>query len=264
MSECIESNIGGTRVLQQGTGFPLLFVHGFTTTAEFWRHQAASLSDKYRVIRIELRGHGKADHHPDQAFSIDAYARDVLSVIDKLGLDRYILIGLSMGGTVAQTVTLSRPRGLVGLVLVGATAHGLGPDVQADNVIAAIRRIGIHQSAQDVIDASFAASTSQDLVAWARSEVTQTPEYVAVQAIRSLNDTDNRARLGHVEVPTLIVAGEDDRITPVGESEHLAELIPGAELAVIKAAAHFPMLEQPVKFNEVFEEFVERLLVRAA
>lgn len=256
MNDCAEHNINGTRVLDSGSGFPMVFVHGFTTTAEFWRHQAAEFSSSYRIVRIELRGHGRADRQPGESYTIDAYAADVTRVISELKLSRFLLIGLSMGGTIAQAVALDKPAGLSGLVLVGGTAHGLGPDVHAERVIAQIQRVGMEQSAQDVIDASFSASASPELVAWARSEVIQTPAFVATEAIRSLNDADHRDALDQLDVPTLVVVGEEDDITPVKESELLARLIPGAELAVIANAAHFPMLEQPAAFNDVFLQFV--------
>jgi pimeloyl-ACP methyl ester carboxylesterase len=258
--DCEESYIAGCRVLSRGSGFPLVFVHGFTTTAGFWQQQVAPFAERYRVVRIELRGHGRAGRGPEQHFTIEAFADDVRQVVDELGLDRYLLTGLSMGGTIAQTVALRDPRRIVGLVLVGATAHGLGPAVQAENVIAAIRQHGVSKSAQDVIEASFSDSTPRHIVEWAKAEVTQTPEYVAVQAIQSLNRADSRAQLANLQMPVLVVVGAEDQITPVAESELLAQLIPDADLAVIEKAAHFPMLERPKDFNLMFARFLNRVI----
>lgn len=248
--------LGDTVVRVAGAGAPLVFIHGFTTTAEFWREQMAHFSASHRVVLINLPGHGAAPRPAQRAYTIAAFVADVNAVFDALALDGATLVGLSMGGTVAQQFVLDHPGRVRALVLVGATPHGLGPDVDADNVLAAIESLGVVAASQRVIERSFGSAASAALLAFAREEVAQTPAFVARQAIASLNAADSRARLGEITVPTLAIVGEEDIITPVCESEALADGIPGCGLALIPQAGHFPMLEQPAAFNRVLAAFL--------
>ncbi|MBC2806953.1 MULTISPECIES: alpha/beta fold hydrolase [Rhizobium] len=249
--------IGDTVVHVSGAGLPLVFVHGFTTTAQFWREQIEAFSSRYRVIRIDLPGHGVSPRPEGRSYTIAAFANDILAVYRALEIDEAILVGLSMGGTVAQTFTLSHPERVLALVLVGATPHGLGADVNVDNVLKAIDDLGVVKASQNVIERSFGRTAGRDLVEFARQEVTQTPAFVAREAIASLNASDSRANLHDIGVPTLVVVGTEDIITPPGESVVLAEGIPESRLEVIADAGHFPMLEQPQVFNHVLESFLK-------
>lgn len=233
-----------------------MFVHGFTTTAEFWREQIETFSSRYRVVRINLPGHGISPRPDGRDYTISAFADDVLEVFRALEIDEAVLVGLSMGGTVAQSFTLCHPGRVRALVLVGATPHGLGEDVNADNVLKAIDELGVVTASQRVIERSFGHAASADLVNFAKEEVAQTPAFVARQAIASLNASDSRGRLGEIRVPTLVVVGYEDIITPPAESAVLAEGIPDSRLEVIADAGHFPMLEQPGIFNRVLDKFL--------
>jgi pimeloyl-ACP methyl ester carboxylesterase len=234
-------------------------VHGFTTTAEFWREQVETFSARYRVIRINLPGHGVSPHPDGRDYSIQAFVDDLLEVYRGLEIDDAVLVGLSMGGTVAQSFALSHPDRVRALVLVGATPHGLGEDVNVDNVLEAIDEVGVVAASQNVIERSFGQSASADLVAFARQEVAQTPEFVARQAIVSLNASDSRHRLVEIQAPTLVVVGDQDVITPPAESSVLAKGIPDSRLEVVKDAGHFPMLEQPAAFNRALDLFLAEI-----
>lgn len=249
-------NIGDTVVRVSGTGTPLVFVHGFTTTSEFWREQVEPFSSNHRVIRINLPGHGVSPRPEGRAYTIEAFADDVLKVYETLEIKDAVLIGLSMGGAIAQHFTLGHPQRVRALVLVDTTPHGLGEDVNVDNVLNAIEELGVVTASQNVIDRSFGSTTSAELLAFAKAEVAQTPAFVARQAIASLNATDSRARLGEIHVPTLILVGNEDIITPPCESEVLVKGIPNSRLEVIADAGHFPMLEQPQAFNRVLTDFL--------
>jgi pimeloyl-ACP methyl ester carboxylesterase len=161
-----------------------------------------------------------------------------------------------MGGTIAQRFALRNPGRLRALCLVGATPHGLGPDVQADQVASAIGRLGVERASQAVIDRSFWPGADPQLLDFARAEVAQTPDFVALQAIASLNAADSREDLGRIQLPTLVVCGTEDRITPPAQSHALAQGIAGARLVLIERAGHFPMLEQPQAFNAALRDFL--------
>lgn len=229
---------------------------GLRQPAEFWREQVQPFSSQYKVVRINLPGHGVSPRPAGRSYTIEAFVNDVLEVFRKLNIRQAVLVGLSMGGTIAQSFTLGHPERVQALVLVGATPHGLGEDVNVENVLKAIHELGVVQASQNVIDRSFGSAASDDLLNFARQEVAQTPDFVAREAIASLNASDSRSRLADIRVPTLVVVGNEDIITPPAESMVLAEGIPDSRLEVIEDAGHFPMLEQPRKFNDTLAAFL--------
>jgi pimeloyl-ACP methyl ester carboxylesterase len=121
-----------------------------------------------------------------------------------------------MGGTIAQQFALRHPNLLRGLVLVGATPHGLGPVVKVANVIRVIGDVGIVAASQNVIE-PFGIAASRALIEFAKKEVVQSPEFVARAAIKSLNESDSRPLLKTMLVPTLVIVGDEDVITPPSE-----------------------------------------------
>jgi 3-oxoadipate enol-lactonase len=252
-------DIGDMRVELRGHGKPIVFCHGFTTTSAFWREQVEVFADEYQVVALNLPGHGVSGRPTDRPYTVDAFVGDLAMLFDELDLDPAVLVGLSMGGVVAQRFALDHARRLRGLVLVDTTASGLGEAVKADNVLAAIGRLGVARASCDVVERSFGADASDSLVEFAKREVIQTPEFVARQAVISLNDTDLRDRLADIRMPTLLICGEEDRITPPEESRALAAGILGSTLVMIPGAAHFPMLERPAQFNAELRRFIESI-----
>jgi 3-oxoadipate enol-lactonase len=248
--------IGDTVVQVSGEGTPLVFVHGFTTTAEFWREQVEAFSARHQLVRINLPGHGRSPRPEGRKYTIGAFVEDVLKVYRALGIESAVLVGLSMGGTVAQNFALAHPERVRALVLVGATPHGLGADVNVDNVLKAIDELGVVVASQRVIERSFGSAASPDLIEFAKNEVAQTPAFVAREAIASLNASDSRERLASICVPTLVTVGNEDIITPPSESQALARGIPNSWLNIIPQAGHFPMLEQPTAFNQILNAFL--------
>ena len=234
--------IGDTFVRISGQGFPLVFVHGFTTTSEFWREQAEEFSQAYHVIRVNLPGHGASPAPTSRGYRLEDFVEDVNRVFRELGIEKAVLIGLSMGGIVAQKFALKYPHLLKALVLVDTTSHGIGPDATADAFLAIADKRGLKKAVQDLSDISFSSSASPVLLEWARREVIQTPEFVARAAVRSLNDADTRSSLSQIKMPTLVIAGDEDRVTPPQESEILAKGIGGSTLSLIPGAGHFSML----------------------
>ena len=254
-----DRRIGDTFVRMSGEGFPLVFVHGFTTTSEFWREQAEEFSKAYRVVRINLPGHGASPAPTSRSYCLDDFVEDVARAFRELKIEKAVLIGLSMGGIVAQKFALRYLHLLKGLVLVDTTSHGVGPEGTDDAFLANVDKRGYRKAVQDLSDISFSSSASPALLAWAQEEVIQTPEFVAKAAIRSLNDADTRGSLSQIKVPTLVIAGEKDVVTPPSESEILAKGISQSTLAFIPGAGHFALLENPAAFNRVLTRFLDGL-----
>lgn len=242
-----------------GVGPPIVFVHGFTTTSNFWWHQIPDLAKRYRTVRFDLRGHGDSGKPEDIAYTIEGFSQDLSNVMDSLEIDSAAIIGLSMGGAVVMRFALDHCERVKALGLVGTTAFGLGPMVQARNVLARTREIGIEATSEEVIAHSFDPETDEAIVDWAKREVIKTPQYVAEPAIRSLDAFDVRSELHKLSMPTLVVVGENDAITPVASSRFLHSAITGSEMHIVPKAAHFPMLERPHTFNQIVLQFLQRI-----
>jgi pimeloyl-ACP methyl ester carboxylesterase len=133
--------MGDTFVRFPGQGFPLVFIHGFTTTSEFWREQAEEFTKAYRVVRINLPGHGASPAPTSRGYRIEDFVEDVARVFQELNVDRAIVIGLSMGGIIAQEFTIKYPHLVEALVLVDTTAHGLGADAIMNSGSCATRAV---------------------------------------------------------------------------------------------------------------------------
>ncbi|CAM5199761.1 Pyruvate dehydrogenase E2 component (Dihydrolipoamide acetyltransferase) OS=Castellaniella defragrans OX=75697 GN=HNR28_001617 PE=4 SV=1 [Castellaniella defragrans] len=240
-----------------GEGRPVVLVHGYTTTSNFWWHQIPDLARHYRAVRFDLRGHGDSGKPRDIAYDIEGFATDLRNVLDSLDIERAAIFGLSMGGAVVMQFANDYPERVAALGLISTTAHGLGERVQANHVITRIQEVGAAEASMEVIVHSFSHSTDSAIVEWAKLEVIKTPRYVAEPAIRALDDFDIRSRLSRFDFPTLIVVGAEDQITPLEHSRFLHEAIARSELHVIPGAAHFPMLEKPFIFNKIALNFLD-------
>ena len=150
--------IGDTFVRISGQGLPLVFVHSFTTTSEFWKEQAEEFSKAYRVIRIDLPGHGDSPAPISRSYRLEDFVEDVARVFRELSIEEAVLIGLSMGGIVAQKFALNYRHLVKALVLVDTTAHGIGPDATADAFLAIVDKRGLKKAVQDLSDISFSSS----------------------------------------------------------------------------------------------------------
>ena len=142
----------------------MVFVHGFTTTSEFWREQAEEFSKAYRVIRINLPGHGASPAPTSRSYCLEDFVEDVARVFRELSIEKAVLIGLSMGGIVAQKFALKYRHLVKALVLVDTTSHGIGPDATADTFLANADKRGLKKVVQDLSDISFSSSASPALL----------------------------------------------------------------------------------------------------
>src|SRR4029450_11405183 len=146
MTEIKTVPVGDMKVRVSGTGFPLIMLHGYTTTSEFWREQVEELSRSYQAIRPNLPGHGISAAPPSRQYTIDAFVADLEGLFQHFSLRRAALVGLSMGGVISQHFALRNPQLLQALVLVDTTSHGIGqnggPEAVLGDIYAVVARAG--------------------------------------------------------------------------------------------------------------------------
>lgn len=250
----------GTRLWYDvhGAGETLLLIHGQSLDHDMWKGVYEDLAEHHRVVRVDLRGTGGSDAPLDRAYSMELLARDVLAVLDDLGVGRAHVYGFSMGGKVAQTLASIAPERLGALVL-GATAPGGDHEVERPHHASLALRRASGEEGRDLIGPLFYTPE------WAREH----PEAVGRVLPRNPLRAQRRhyeASLKHdgwdllprVQAPTLVVHGEDDELTPAGNAELLAERIPGAELLVLSGARHGYLHEVAPKATEAVLAFLGR------
>jgi len=220
-------------------GEPLVLVHGFTGDLSDWRFQVAEFAPTHRVLVLDNRGHGRSEKPADPAaMSVLAMADDVEAVAAAVGFERFHLVGHSMGGAIAQEIALRSPQKLLSLTLEDTShsfaeiAHTPPPEPPA-----------LPPERQQQVAERLAAMGPEMLRAgW--------------KALLSWAGTSERAAA--IRVPTMIVCGERDSPALLAGSRRLAELIPGAALHLIAAAAHCPQEERPAEFNALLRAFLTR------
>jgi pimeloyl-ACP methyl ester carboxylesterase len=254
---CID--IRGTRLhyLEQGSGKPIICFHSTPASAEFYRPQLEHFGNKYRVIAVDLRGHGESGK-PRGQYRISAFLDDYIELFEKLELEDFILVGCSVGGIVAQLYALEHGGCLRGLVLIGSPCSRRGRDVAGFH--RAVKEQGWEAVVRRLVDKQLHRSASPDVKEWAVKEYLKTPLYVREQEEEALlGEIHHTERVQEIRVPTLLVAGESEEPEIYQQMEFMSSRIPDAEWHVVKNAAHMPNFEQPVEFNSIMSRFLQRI-----
>jgi pimeloyl-ACP methyl ester carboxylesterase len=243
--------------LEAGAGPPLVLVHGAGGSAELWPRQLDALADVARVFAPDLPGHGPLGGRGRP--SIATYAEWLDSFIAAVTEERVVLVGHSMGGAVAQALALLRPERLVGLVLLATGAR-----LRVMARLVELLRHDPRQGQSLIQDLSFGAAAAPECAALVARVLREGPPLVTLGDFLACDRFDARERLATIRIPTLVVAGAADRLTPPRYARLLAETIPGARLVEIEAAGHFPHLEQPELVNAAIRAFLAERLETAA
>lgn len=242
-------------------GAPLVMIQGLGSDSRGWALQRLPMGRRYRCFAIDNRGVGASTNAP-HPFSLEQMARDVVSVLDAEGVDAAHVMGASMGGAIAQIVAVRHPERLRALVLACTSCrhHEWRRELLADWA-AAVRARGMSALSDEGLRWLIGSRVHRRLGPWVnllgRVLMQGEPEHFAAQvdAILSLDDAV-RFELHRVLAPTLVITGSQDMLTPCGDAEELAEMIPGARLRELRGAAHGLMVEQPNAFNTAVLEFL--------
>jgi 3-oxoadipate enol-lactonase len=239
---------------------PVLVLSGsLGSTLDMWRPQVAPLSERFRLIRVDHRGHGGSPVPPGP-YRIADMAGDVLALLDALGVERVAWCGLSMGGMVGMYLGSEAPERLTSLTLCCTSAHFPDPTVWKER-IAAVTSGGTGPLAETVVSRWFTpewAAEHPDVVAQMVAMVAQTPDEGYLASCQALEVWDHRDRLGAITVPTLVVAGDADPSTPIEpHARTIVDGIPGARLAVLRAA-HLASVERADEATALIAEHAGR------
>jgi pimeloyl-ACP methyl ester carboxylesterase len=235
-----------------GNGPPLLLLHGIGSNSRSFRHQLTGLSDGCTVIAWDAPGYGKSSD-PRAPFSMADLADAAAGLLDELHIARAHILGVSMGGVVAQLVYHRHPERVASLMLCDTTASR---SQRAQQRIEAIDTLTPRQLAEQRAPQLVRGDAPATLVNELIDVMAEVRPAGYRHAALALGDVDLTGLLPRITVPTLVIHGEDDGVVPLHVGEELARAIPGAELVVIRKAGHVSNQEQPQAFNEAVRKFL--------
>ena len=216
------------------------------TTLEMWEPQAAVLARGRRVLRYDMRGHGRSPV-PETPYSIADLGADLVALLDLHGIERASLCGISLGGMVSMWVAAHAPERVDRLVLCSTSAI-MGPPESWTDRAALVRREGMGAVAGLVVARWFTpgfAAARADVVAAIRAQLASTPPEGYAGCCEAIKNMDQRPDLPSISAPTLVIAAAGDPSTPPAHARTIAGLIPGARLEVLDRGAHLVNVEEP-------------------
>lgn len=236
-----------------GEAIPIVFLHGVGSDKSVWRPQLEQFGRERRAIAFDYPGYGESDAASDGT-SRDDYAAAMLAAMSALGIARAHVCGLSLGGVVAIAMHHLSSESVASLVLADTFAvHPEGRAIYERSIAASGDLRSLAEARVDVLLAQPAHPAI-------RGDVVETMARIDPAAYRigaeSVWLADQRDRAPAIQVPTLVVCGDEDKVTPPQLSRELAELIPGARYAAISRAGHLTNLERPDEFNRIVSEFI--------
>jgi 3-oxoadipate enol-lactonase len=231
-------------------GAPILvFSNSLGTSLAMWEPQVAALSQDFRILRYDTRGHGQSSVSPG-AYTIEQLADDVVALLDEFEFEQVHFCGLSMGGMIGMSLAMRMPNRLRKLVLCN-TAPKIGSSEMWNTRIDAVRKAGVQSVVDGVLERWFTPtfrSSSPKAIDCARQMLLNTPVEGYAACCAAVRDMDARDSVAHIKVPTLIIAGTNDPVTPPADGYFMAERIAGAEYKELPAA-HLSNIEAPAAFT---------------
>ena len=236
-----------------GDATPIVFLHGVGSDKSVWHPQLDHFGKARRAIAFDYPGYGDSDPAP-KGTTRDDYADAIISAMHELGIDRAHICGLSLGGVVAIAMHHADAKRCASLIL--ADSFAVHPDGRA----ICERGIAASNDLRAMAEARVDLLLAQPADPAVRAEVIETMSRIAPAAYcigaEAVWLADQRGRASDIRVPTLVLCGTEDKVTPPALSRELVELIPGARYAVIEGAGHISNLEKPDEFNRLAQEFI--------
>jgi pimeloyl-ACP methyl ester carboxylesterase len=240
---------------------PIIFLHGYPFDKTMWELQLKFLKSTYRLIACDIRGFGKSTDG-GSALSIDLFTDDLIKFMNSLSIDKAIICGLSMGGYIALNAMKRFPDRFEALILCDTQCIADTPEIKEKRykTIDDIKANGVTHFNEGFIKSVFHKDSLTDrieLVDQIRSIVFSNSQHSIVQGLVALADhTETCSTLSDISIPTLIMCGREDEVTPLAQSEFMNKQITGSILQVIEHAGHVSNLEQPNEFNIHLREFL--------
>ncbi|MES2654893.1 MAG: alpha/beta hydrolase [Bacteroidota bacterium] len=243
---------------------PIIFMHGYPFDKTMWQPQLDFLKSSHRSISFDIRGFGKSTDE-ESHLSIDLFGEDLIALMDKLNIDKAIVCGLSMGGFIALNAQKRFPDRFAALILCDTQCIADTAEVKEkrNKIINEIAVDGVAPFNEGFIKNVFhkdSLSNKKELVEQLRSVVfANSPHIITMGQTALAERSETCSTLNEITIPTLIICGREDIVTPLAQSEMMHKDIKGSILHVIDNAGHVSNLEQPDEFNKHLLDFLTTL-----
>ncbi len=238
--------------------FAIVFLNSLGTDFRVWDKLLDVLGDRFRTVRMDKRGHGLSTNYKDD-ISIESLAKDVSVLVDSLNLKNICVVGLSIGGLIALELIRQRPN-LCNKLILSDTAPKIGSENMWAERIKRVQEGGIEAISDDILarwfSNEFLKNKTVELQMW-RSMLTRTTKSGYIGCCEAISQCDLTEQAKLINIPTLVIVGDEDGSTPVNLVKDAANLIDGSIFKVIKKAGHLPCVEQPNEVASIFLEFLE-------
>ena len=240
-----------------GDGLPIVFLHGVGSDKSVWAPQLAHFGKSRRALAFDYPGYGESEFI--EGATRDDYAASIFAALDALGVERAHVCGLSLGGVIALAMHSAAPSRTASLII--ADSFAVHPDGQGihDRSVGASRSMSMRAMAESRVGVLLGSAATDEL----RREVIDTMAAIDPDAFRlgaaAVWLADQRQRAADVSVPTLILVGDEDVVTPPALSEELQRLVADAILEVIPSSGHLANAEQPERFNAAIDRFLRQI-----
>lgn len=243
------------------SGHTVLLIHGYPLDRKLWSAQLEGVSG-HRLLAPDLRGTGGSGDAPAPE-SLAEHADDMIALLDALKVDRAVVVGLSMGGYVALDMAARHRDRLAGLVLIDSRAAADTAEGRAarDSAIATVEAEGVVPVVRAMAMKLFGSAVPEGVRESILARMRETTPATMIATLRAMRDRPDRTELLStlVGLPTLVIVGAEDQITPPAVSRSMVEAIPSAELVEVEGAGHLPPVESPGTVNEALQTFLDRL-----
>jgi len=237
---------------------PLILIHGAGGTYLTWHPSLRRLQNE-TVYALDLPGHGESQGAGRQ--SMDAYAEDILHFLDRLNIQKAVLVGISMGSAIALTSALTHPKRITALALLG----GGGKMRVANTVLETAANPHTFETAVDMINAGcFSENAESELINLSKQHMLKLSPSVLLGDFQACNQFNVMEKLSQIDVPTLILCGTLDKMMPPKFSESLHGGIPNSRIHLVEHAGHMLQLEQPEKVAALLKQLLDELPLRTA
>ena len=249
----------------EGT-IPIIFIHGFPFDKTMWQRQMYFLKSSNRVIAYDLKGFGESKEQI-ASLTIEMFTEDLIAFMNALHIDKAILCGLSMGGYIVLNAVKKYPERFEALILsdtqcIADTAEAKEKRYKA---IDEINENGVHAFNEKFIKSIFHTDsliTKKEVIETLRINMQSNTRRSMTRVLAALAErTETCSEIHNIQIPTLIICGREDAVTPLSQSESMHEAIKGSMLRVIDNAGHVSNLEQPHTFNKHLQEFLSRFSI---
>ncbi|HEX8596638.1 MAG TPA: alpha/beta hydrolase [Pseudomonas sp.] len=248
---------------EYGQGAPLLLLHGLGSSCRDWEYQIPAMASRYRVIVMDMRGHGRSDK-PRERYSIRSFSGDVLALIEHLNLPAVHLVGLSMGGMISFQLAVDHPRLVKSLCIVNSAPQ---VKVKSANDLwqwakrwSLARLLGMETLGKALAQNLFPKPEQAHLRSKMASRWAENDKRAYLASFDAIVGWGVQDKLSRIACPTLIISADRD-YTPVALKQAYVSLMPTAKLIVIKDSRHATPLDQADEFNRVVLEFIDAVPV---